>query len=94
MLPSALEQKLFQLLQLPVPQTRVGTGKRSCLKPAFGTCHAPPAVNRGFVNAEDASDDRRGFALLDELDGVATTTFQFSCGSDGSCHNQLYGCPS
>src|SRR5207244_8523505 len=75
----ALPEELLQLLELPVPQTGAWTGEGSRLEPAFGARQASPAVDGSLMNAEDAGDDGRGLALLDECDGAAPAAFQFSC---------------
>jgi len=39
--------------------------------------------------SQDASDDARGFSLLDQLNGAPAAALQFSSGSKRSCHKTL-----
>jgi len=54
---------------------------------------AAPAVDRGFVNAEDVGDEGGGLTLIQQLDCSPPPPFQFSCCSYWSGHALLYGCP-
>jgi hypothetical protein len=43
------------------------------------------------MDAEDTGDGGRRLSLIHQFDGTAATAFQFSCGSNRSCHTSLYG---
>src|SRR5262249_17522925 len=55
--------------------------------------HTSPAVDGRGADTENAGNGGRGFALLDEFHGAATTAFEFSRCSFGS-HASLYACPA
>ena len=56
-----------------------GQASRATRQPA-------PAVDGGFMHAEDARHGGRRFASLHQCDGTTTAPFQFSSASDWSCH--------
>ncbi|QDV39326.1 hypothetical protein ElP_72910 (plasmid) [Tautonia plasticadhaerens] len=70
-----------QVLELPEPLVG-GPGRRAGMRlggQGLGGVlgHAEPAIQRGTADAEDASDDGGGLALLHQFDGSATAAFQF-----------------
>src|SRR5262249_29660992 len=83
----AIEEEIFQALELLVAQTRrragMGLGGQSV---GAGACLALPTVQRVAAYAEDAGDIRGGLALVHQIDGAAAAAFQFCGSTNGSAH--------
>src|SRR4029077_14378742 len=74
----ALAEEAFEFAQLVVGESGRGTGDGSCVQSVGLLSHASPAMNGRGADAENAGDDGRRFALLDEFDGAAAAAFEFS----------------
>jgi hypothetical protein len=46
----------------------------------------PPAVQGGAIDAEDVRDQRRAFALPQQVNGTSAPAFQFKWSSERSAH--------
>src|SRR5271170_3323726 len=80
----ALVQEPFQLAQLRIGESAFSTGTEFGREALALASHPAPAVQRGACDAENASQHRRGFALLEQLHGTASSSLQFSSCSFGS----------
>ena len=85
-----LEQELFEVVQLLRAEARRRPRMRLGVQAGLAVREAPPAMDRGFMHAEDSGNDGGGFATLHEFDRATAAAFEFSCGSNWSCHALLY----
>ena len=80
-----LQQQTFQLLQLGVGETGLGSGVGLGGESSEGLLgELDPGVDGGPPAPQESGDVVRGFALLDELDSPEAAALEFFSGPDGS----------
>jgi len=83
--PGALQQQALQLPKPLVGQPGPGTGMGPGGQGLGGLLgQGEPAIQRGAADSQDAGDDGGRLPPPHQFHGVATATFQFLGGSDGS----------
>jgi len=92
-LVGTLQEEAFQFVQVVVGEPRGGAGDGFGVEAMRVSGQAAPAMDGGFMDAQDAGDGGGRFPVVNQVHGSAASAFEFSCSSYGSCHIVLYGCP-
>src|SRR5262249_38692755 len=92
MLLGSLGQQRLELGELVLGEPGRGAGMGLGPQAALDAGQAPPTVDGGLVNPQDAGHEGRGLALFDECDGASSAALEFVRTTDGSAHVLLYAC--